>query len=228
MPKPRPAIIGIGGFASNIGKTTLMCELLRMFPGWEAIKTTRGHYRSCGKDPHSCCVSHLLSDQPVIRSGREETYAPGKDTGRYWEAGAANVHWVIATEEQVGQGIHNALKRVHSEGVFIEGNSFSEFVAVDLMIMVARAAGAHIKKSARLALAKSSAFYVSGETNFKAGPDEREQFLKWLGSSNVTRSASPPSLYTWMNLPELVAHVQRVSSLAAIDEMPLTIESISL
>ena len=154
MPKHAPAIIGIGGFASNIGKTTLMCELLRLFPGWEAIKTTRGHYRSCGKDPHSCCVSHLLSDQPVIRSGREETYARGKDTGRYWEAGAANVHWVIATEEQVGQGIHDALERVNSEGVFIEGNSFSEFVDVDLMIMVARAAGAQIKKSARQAIDK--------------------------------------------------------------------------
>jgi molybdopterin-guanine dinucleotide biosynthesis protein len=215
MRKPRPALIGIGGFASNIGKTTLMCELLRMFPGWEAIKTTRGHFRSCGKDPHSCCVSHLLSDQPIIRSGHEETYAPGKDTGRYWEAGAANVHWVIATEEQVGQGIHDALKRVNSQGVFIEGNSFSEYVDVDLMIMVARAAGAQIKKSARVALAKSSAFYLSGETDLKAGPDEQEQFLKWLRSSNIAHSASRLPLFTWMNMPELVAHVQQVSSLLA-------------
>lgn len=184
-----------------------------MFPGWEAIKTTRGHYRSCGKDPHSCCVSHLLSDQPVLLSGREETYAPGKDTGRYWEAGAANVHWVIATEEQVGQGIHNALERVQSQGVFIEGNTFSEYVDVDLMIMVARAAGAQIKKSARVALTKSSAFYLSGETDLRAGPDERELFLRWLGSSKVIRAASSLPFYAWTSMPELVAHVQRVSSL---------------
>ena len=65
------------------------------FPGWEAIKTTRGHYRSCGKDPHACCVSHLLTEEPLVRSGRAETYEPGKDTGRYWDAGATNVHWLI-------------------------------------------------------------------------------------------------------------------------------------
>ena len=112
-----------------------MCDLLRAFPGWEAIKTTRGHYRSCGKDPQTCCVSHLLSDEPTIRSGREETYEPGKDTGRYWDAGAAGVHWLIATDNQIERGILEALQRVTSKGVFIEGNSFSKYVAVDAMIM---------------------------------------------------------------------------------------------
>ena len=62
----RPLVIGIGGYTSDVGKTTLMCELLAAFPGWEAIKTTRGHYRSCGKDPHACCVSHLLAAQPSV------------------------------------------------------------------------------------------------------------------------------------------------------------------
>src|SRR5712691_1793251 len=152
MLKPVPTIIGIGGFESNVGKTTLMCELLKAFPEWEAIKTTRGHYRSCGKDPLSCCVSHLLGNQPVLRSGREETYVSGKDTGRYWDAGAANVHWVIATEAQVELGIKEALKRVRSRSVLIEGNSFTEFVQVGLMVMVARADHEKIKKSAKQAL----------------------------------------------------------------------------
>src|SRR3954465_9362153 len=104
--------VAISGFSSNAGKTTLVCDLLGAFPGWEAIKMTRGHYRSCGKDPHACCVSHLLGDEPVVRSGRQETYTPGKDTGRYWDAGASNVHWVIVTNGQVEQGIRLALDRV--------------------------------------------------------------------------------------------------------------------
>jgi len=215
MSKHPPAIIGIGGFASNTGKTTLMCELLRMFPGWEAIKTTRGHYRSCGKDPHSCCVSHMLGDHAVIRSGRSETYTIEKDTGRYWEAGAANVHWVIATEDQVEQGIREALKLVNSEGVFVEGNSFSEFVDVDLMIMVARASGAQIKKSARQALAKSSAFYLTGETSLQATPEEHEQFKKWLNSSSITGPATTLPVYTWPDIPQLIADVRRASLLVA-------------
>src|SRR5215510_9576084 len=156
----RPFIIGVGGVASNVGKTTLVCELLKALPGWEAIKTTKGHYRSCGKDPVACCVSHLLSGAPLIRSGKSETYEEGKDTGRYWDAGAANVHWVIATSEQIGTGIKDALSRVRSEGVIVEGNSFSEHVNVDLMIVVARNA-VSIKKSAKHALAKCSVIYVS-------------------------------------------------------------------
>src|SRR4028118_1059441 len=109
--------IGVGGFSSNAGKTTLMCELLRALqPGWEAIKITRGHYRSCGKDPHACCVSHLLSEEPVIRSGRAETYAAGKDTGRYWDARAPNAHWVVVTDQTGEGGIRTALERVRSRG----------------------------------------------------------------------------------------------------------------
>ncbi len=65
----RPRVVAVSGFSSNVGKTTLVCELLRALPGWEAIKLTRGHYRSCGRDPAGCCVSDLIRDEPVVRSG---------------------------------------------------------------------------------------------------------------------------------------------------------------
>jgi molybdopterin-guanine dinucleotide biosynthesis protein len=157
----RPLVIGIGGYTSNVGKTTLLCELLEAFPGWEAIKTTRGHYRSCGKDPASCCVSHLLAAEPVVRTGREATYEAGKDTGRYWDAGAANVHWLITTDDQVEEGIRQALARVKSEGVFVEGNSFTRFVDVDFFVMVRRADDLKIKKSAKAALDGADVIYIS-------------------------------------------------------------------
>lgn len=156
-----PVVIGVGGFASEVGKTTLLCELLRAFPGSEAIKTTRGHYRSCGKDPHACCVSHLLGEEPLVRSGRDETYERGKDTGRYWDAGAYNVHWVIATDEQLSKGIQQALERVQSTVVFVEGNSFAEFVQTDCMFMVRRADDHKIKKSAKRVIEKATAIYVT-------------------------------------------------------------------
>src|SRR5829696_7587447 len=162
-----PLVIGIGGYTSNVGKTTLLCELLAAFPGWEAIKTTRGHYRSCGKDPVACCVSHLLSAEPVVRSGRESTYEPGKDTGRYWDAGAANVHWLIATDTQIEKGIQEAIARVKSHGVFVEGNSFSQFVQTNHFVMVRQAGNDKIKSSARRLISKATAIYVSdvpGET----------------------------------------------------------------
>jgi molybdopterin-guanine dinucleotide biosynthesis protein len=159
----RPLVIGIGGYTSNVGKTTLVCDLLTAFPGWEAIKTTRGHYRSCGKDPHACCVSHLLAAEPVVRSGREATYALGKDTGRYWDAGASNVHWLIATDDQVEPGIREALSRVKAEGVFVEGNSFARFVEVDFFVMVRREGEEKIKKSAKQVIDEADVVYVSDE-----------------------------------------------------------------
>src|SRR5438132_4985948 len=135
----RPTIVAVSGFSSNVGKTTLVCELLRQLPGWEAIKLTRGHYRSCGREPHNCCVSDLLRNEPVIRSGRKANYEVGKDTGRFWDAGASNVHWAIVTDDQVEGGIDEALSRVEAEGVVIEGNSFLDYANPDLAVMCARA-----------------------------------------------------------------------------------------
>ena len=209
----RPRIIAVGGFTSNVGKTTLMCELLRAFPGWEAIKTTRGHYRSCGKDPKACCVSHLLSDEPVVRSGREQTYAPGKDTGRYWDAGAANVHWLIASEEQIEPGINLALNQVKSEGVFIEGNSFTEFVEADALIMTLRESDNRLKRSAKRALLKASALYVWRDTKLTGLMNEALR-----DSSDhvdlMKRVANLPR-YTKETLPDLVSRLRLSQSVAA-------------
>jgi molybdopterin-guanine dinucleotide biosynthesis protein len=193
-------IIVIAGTSSNTGKTTLLCDLLRELTrdeSWEAIKLTRGHYRSCGKDPRACCVSHLLGDQPVVRSGRDETYAAGKDTGRYWEAGASDVHWVIATDNQVEQGISAALARVKSSRVLIEGTSLLKFIEADFVVMVARpdqTDRTKIKPSARRALAEGlvNAIYLSGEVDGAALIDSLPQEL--AGAAPIYAGALRPQL----------------------------------
>ncbi|HET9531364.1 MAG TPA: hypothetical protein VFQ92_13490 [Blastocatellia bacterium] len=158
----RATRIGISGFASNVGKTTLLCDLLRLQPGWEAIKVSRGHYRSCGKSREACCISPLLGSSPLILTGRGETFAAGKDTGRYWEAGASNVHWVICTNEQVEEGVSKALERVESDGVLIEGTSFLKYVPVDYSIMVVSPSSEEIKSSAAKIISGVDAIYLSG------------------------------------------------------------------
>lgn len=209
-----PTTVAISGFSSNAGKTTLLCELLRAFPGWEAIKITRGHYRSCGKDPHTCCVSHLLSEEPVIRSGREQTFTPGKDTGRYWEAGASNVHWLIVTDEQVEQGTRRALNRVKAAGVFIEGTSLLKYMDVDFALMAARPLGGKIKPSARRALVKTSAIYLFDDRQNET-EDAREQFTSWIQASVDAPLLNNLPLYTSQDLPQLVARLQAIHSAIA-------------
>jgi molybdopterin-guanine dinucleotide biosynthesis protein len=206
-----PTIVAISGFSSNAGKTTLACELLHAFPGWEAIKITRGHYRSCGKDPHACCVSHLLSDEPVIRSGRAETYAPGKDTGRYWDAGASNVHWVIVTEQQVERGIKLALERVMAGGVFIEGTGFLKYMDVDLSLMVARR-GLKLKASARRVLAKISAIYLSDVEN--ETPTMREHLISNEATDEAELVRALP-VYTTQDLPQIIKRIGAIHAAMA-------------
>lgn len=203
-----PTVVTVSGLTSEVGKTTLMCELVRAFPGWEAIKVTRGHYRSCGRDPHTCCVSDLLGDEATIRSGRGENYAIGKDTGRYWDAGAQNVHWVIVTDEQVQGGINQAVKRVTGPGVFIEGNSILDFIQADFALMVSRSSGGKVKSSARRALSRSSAIYLSNIA--EEGTNERNTFARWAEETGMNKLIQELPIYTRQDLPDLIAQIQNL------------------
>jgi hypothetical protein len=68
---------------------------------------------------------------------------------------------LIATDDQIETGIRQTLDRVKSVGVFVEGNSFANFVDVDLFVMVRRADETKIKKSARAVLDTADEIYVS-------------------------------------------------------------------
>jgi hypothetical protein len=222
----KPTIVAVSGFSSNVGKTTLVCELLRQLPGWEAIKVTRGHYRSCGRDPAGCCVSDLLRDEPVIRSGYAANYQAGKDTGRFWEAGASNVHWLIVKDDQVAQGISEALSRVEAEGVIVEGNSFLEYVTADLAIMCARATGGKIKSSARRTLGTSDFLYLS---SFDATAAEaKRQFAEFCAGMTLPIDLCSVPTITQADIRMLLTKIYRLpKAMRPIMDLPVTAVAIS-
>lgn len=154
-------IATISGTSSEVGKTTLLCALLERLPGWAAVKVTRGHYRSCGRDAETCCVSHLLGDEPRVFADRAVTDVPGKDTGRYWAAGAADVRWVVGARGQELEGLRRALDDLAgAPGVLVEGNRILLGVDPDLAVLVARAQGGEVKPTARRILDRIDALYV--------------------------------------------------------------------
>lgn len=213
----RPIIVAVSGLSSNTGKTTLACDLISRLPGWEAIKLTRGHYRSCGRDPQGCCVSELLRDEPLIRSGRAANYEKGKDTGRFWDAGAANVHWVIVGEDQVERGINEALARVKSAGVIVEGNSFLDYIDADFAITCARAGENKLKSSARRTLAKADALYLS-----TVDESDREtavaRFEQWRSGLTVELDTERLEIWTRHDLARLIEslHISFAPSLSGV------------
>jgi molybdopterin-guanine dinucleotide biosynthesis protein len=202
----RPTIVSISGFSSNVGKTTLMCEMLKRFNGWEAIKISRGHYRSCGKDPQACCISPLLGEHPQIFSGANETCIPRKDTGRYWEAGASNVHWLICTNEQLEEGARLALSKVQTAGVFIEGTSFLKFIPADYSIMVVNPSRDEIKSSALRFADRMNAYFASGSE-----PDEKMTDLIRERLMKRNRRVGDLKIYFESEIDELVKEVLKIT-----------------
>ena len=212
--------MAVSGLSSNTGKTTLVCELLRRLPGWEAIKLTRGHYRSCGKDPSGCCVSDLLRGEPLIRSGREANYEAGKDTGRFWDAGAVNVHWVIVGEDQVEDGIKEALARVTTEGVVVEGNSFLDYVAADFSIICARAGENKMKTSARRTLEKSDAVYLSTIDDGDSAT-ARSRFAEWRESLAIDLNFDGLPIFTQEDIPRMIERIRSKQNIQARDAVKI-------
>ena len=155
-------VVTVSGTSSEVGKTGLMCALLGRLPGWAAVKVTRGHYRSCGRDPETCCVSHLLGDRPRVFADRAVTDVGGKDTGRYWQAGAADVRWVVAARGQEHAGLSRALADLAgSDGVLVEGNRILERMPKPrLALLVAHPATGEVKSSARRILDRIDALFV--------------------------------------------------------------------
>ncbi len=156
-----PLVVTVSGTCSEVGKTGLVCDLLSRLPGWGAVKVTRGHYRSCGRDPETCCVSHLLGDAPRVFEDRADTDVAGKDTARYRQAGAAFVRWVVLKRGQEAAGARAALRGLERlPGVLIEGNRVAPLCRPDLAILVASADQREVKSSARRVLDRIDALYV--------------------------------------------------------------------
>ncbi len=156
-------IICVAGASSGVGKTTVACGLLRLLPGWAALKVTRSHRR--GPCPHErgCTVCATLDRPYRLLEMTPENDLPGKDTWRLRQAGASRVFWLIARPEAVGRGLKKALQRLKAvPGVVIEGNSAVPWVDADLVVMVRRRGG-EMSPSARTAAQRADRTIFIGE-----------------------------------------------------------------
>lgn len=188
-------IVTVSGTRSEVGKTGLVCALLERLPGWAAVKVTRGHYRSCGRDPETCCVSHLLGAEPRVFAAREETDVAGKDTGRFWAAGAAAVRWVVVRRGQEADGIRRALMGLaDAAGILVEGNTVVRHLEPDLAVLVAGADGERPKPSAVRILDRIDALYLpepaggTGATGLP-GPVPADRGWRVWGPADLDRIA---------------------------------------
>ncbi len=107
-------IVVVGGSSTNVGKTTLACQLLQSVPSdeaWAAMKVSV-HGREC-------------PTRVAVCSGRDDDERH-TDTQRLLDAGARFVVWVTVWRPHVRQGLAaglRALRRLPVQGVVIESTS---------------------------------------------------------------------------------------------------------
>jgi len=150
----------IGGHTRNIGKTSLVVDLLRAFPdvSWTAVKITQYGHGVCSLHGELCgCAPH---EHPCSLT-EEHDRSNHTDTSRFLVAGAARSLWLRARQGQLAEALpllRDALSC--ASHAIIESNSLLSFLHPALYLAVLDPADADFKDSARLHLHRADAFVL--------------------------------------------------------------------
>jgi hypothetical protein len=151
-------VVVIGGHTRNIGKTSVMCALIREFSwfGWTAVKITQYGHGICSRDGQPC--SCAPTEHPFALT--EETNAQGRtDTCRYVAAGARQSLWLRARQGQLATALPLLFRRLRdAEWAILESNSILEFIEPLLYLVVLDGSRRDFKASAQKSLARADAF----------------------------------------------------------------------
>jgi hypothetical protein len=195
--KPLLRLIVVGGHTRSIGKTQLVCDVIRAFPRteWIAGKITQYGHGVCARNGDNC---DCAPTEHVCALDWETQSDTGTDTARFLEAGAKQSFWLRTKQGYLAEGLpllREALKTVtsgewrvagtnelagaakqdwHSAGdnraVIVESNSLMQFVKPSLYFAVIDPLKEDFKESAQLALDRAQALVMRGELGADASP----------------------------------------------------------
>ena len=153
-------LVVVGGHSRNIGKTSVVCGLIRKLKArkWTAVKITLYGNGVCTRDGGACgCAPE--SGEPFALS---EEYEPNKtDTGRYLAAGAERSLWLRAPAGELPKAAGTVRKILdRSENVIVESNSIVELVQPDVFLMLLDFSCEDFKPSSLRFLDRADAFVV--------------------------------------------------------------------
>jgi hypothetical protein len=187
--KPLWRLIVVGGHTRSIGKTQLVCDVIRAFPRtqWIAGKITQYGHGVCARNGENCDCAPTEHVCALDWETRRDT---GTDTARFLGAGATRSFWLRTKQGYLAEGLpllRDALSEIRNEestvhrnrALIVESNSLLHFVKPSLYFVVLDPLKDDFKESAQLALDRAHALVMRGEL----GPD-----------------AAPAPL--WMKLPE--------------------------
>lgn len=163
------ALIVVGGQTKHVGKTTLVCEIIRHFVSahWTAAKIT-----SHSHEPQECAPVASGSGWTIWEQSASDLQT---DTTRYLEAGAVRSLLVSAESESLSSACA-ALKVEISgnENAIVESTGGAELLASDLFLLVVNPGSEEIKASASEQLARAHALIKSAEAHTRSAAEYPE------------------------------------------------------
>jgi hypothetical protein len=156
-------LIVVGGHSRNIGKTSVVCGIVRGLPelNWTAIKITQYGHGVCAHEGEAC---ECADPRHPVAISEERGGAPSTDSGRFLAAGARRAFWVRTPAGSLG----DAMPRLHhmvtqAEHAIVESNSLLQFMKPDLYLMVVDGAIADFKPTSRRFLDRAGALVVTSD-----------------------------------------------------------------
>jgi hypothetical protein len=210
--RPSWRLIVVGGHTRSIGKTQLVCDLIRAFPeqNWIAGKITQYGHGVCARNGENC---DCAPDEHSYAISWEKTSETGTDSSRFLAAGAKRSFWLRTKQGFLAEGLpllrqalsevvseHSAATEINPESptLIVESNSLLQFVQPSLYFAVLDATRDDFKDSARAVLDRADALVLHSP-------------LPAAGAS----PADPP----WFNLPAWLT--QQIPSVRQLEGEPL-------
>src|SRR5271157_2639899 len=162
-------LIVIGGHTRSIGKTQLVCDVIRAFPRteWIAGKVTQYGHSVCAQNGENCDCAPTEHVCALDWESRADT---GTDSARFLAAGAKRSFWLRTKQGYLAEGmplLRKALREVAAEfdpsqkkALIVESNSLMQFVKPSLYFAVIDPAKEDFKESSQTALDRASALVL--------------------------------------------------------------------
>jgi hypothetical protein len=177
-------VIVVGGHTRSIGKTQLVCDLIRAFPrtNWIAGKITQYGHGVCAQNGENC---DCAPDEHICAIEWETHADTGTDSARFLAAGARRSFWLRTKQGYLAEGLpllRAALRESTGESsgelphLIVESNSLLQFLKPSLYFAVIDPAKEDFKDSARAALDRADALVLRG--SFESTARETPAWLR--------------------------------------------------
>jgi hypothetical protein len=163
-------LIVVGGHTRSIGKTQLVCDVIRAFPeeNWIAGKITQYGHGVCAKNGENCGCA---PDEHSYAISWEKNAETGTDSSRFLAAGAQRSFWLRTKQGFLAEGLpllREALAELNPTNanepptLILESNSLLQFVQPSLYLAVIDPSRDDFKDSARIVLDRADALVLRG------------------------------------------------------------------